>query len=136
MLKLQPLSTVPLRSPFTRVINFHQGNSFQCNLEESDVVKSKLFTSCICVFFIFFICRNMPGPSAPSSVLNIRMTNILMLLRKCCNHPYLLECPLEEGTLLRKVDEDMVNCSGKMLLLDRMLPLLKERGHKVHCKAI
>lgn len=75
--------------------------------------------------------RNMPGPSAPSSVLNIRMTNILMLLRKCCNHPYLLECPLEEGTLLRKVDEDLVNCSGKMLLLDRMLPSLKEGGHKV-----
>ncbi|KAK2547632.1 Lymphoid-specific helicase [Acropora cervicornis] len=79
---------------------------------------------------------NMPGPSAPSSVLNIRMTNILMLLRKCCNHPYLLECPLEEGTLLRKVDEDLVNCSGKMLLLDRMLPSLKEGGHKVQYKAI
>ena len=78
----------------------------------------------------------MPGPSAPSSVLNIRMTNILMLLRKCCNHPYLLECPLEEGTLLRKVDEDLVNCSGKMLLLDRMLPSLKEGGHKVQYKAI
>lgn len=75
--------------------------------------------------------RNSPGPSTPTSVLNIRMTNILMLLRKCCNHPYLLECPLEEGTLLRKVNEDMVTCSGKMLLLDRMLPKLKERGHKV-----
>lgn len=59
------------------------------------------------------------------------MTNILMLLRKCCNHPYLLECPVEEGTLLRKVDEELVTSSGKMLLLDRMLPVLKKRGHKV-----
>ncbi|CAH3196837.1 unnamed protein product, partial [Porites evermanni] len=75
--------------------------------------------------------RNSPCVSAPRSVVNVRMTNILMLLRKCCNHPYLLECPLEEGTLLRRVDEEIVTSSGKMLLLDRMLPVLKKRGHKV-----
>lgn len=30
-----------------------------------------------------------------------------------------------------KVDEDLVKNSGKFLLLDRMLPELKKRGHKV-----
>ena len=79
----------------------------------------------------FSVDRNSPCISAPSSVVNVRMTNILMLLRKCCNHPYLLECPLEEGTLLRRVNEEIVTSSGKMLLLDRMLPVLKRRGHKV-----
>ena len=80
---------------------------------------------------MFFGYRNSPCIRAPSAVVNVRMTNILMLLRKCCNHPYLLECPLEEGTLLRRVDEEIVTSSGKMLLLDRMLPVLKKRGHKV-----
>lgn len=82
-------------------------------------------------FFLQRNNRNAACTSAPGSVVNIRMTNILMLLRKCCNHPYLLECPLEQGTLLRKVDEKIVTSSGKMLLLDQMLPVLKQRGHKV-----
>ena len=55
----------------------------------------------------------------------------MMQLRKCCNHPYLIECPVEQETLLRKVDEELVTSCGKMLLLDRMLPELKRRGHKV-----
>ena len=25
------------------------------------------------------------------SILNIRLVNVMMMLRKCCNHPYLLE---------------------------------------------
>jgi len=59
------------------------------------------------------------------------MTNIMMQLRKCCNHPYLIECPVDQETLLRKVDEELVTSCGKMLLLDRMLPELKQRGNKV-----
>lgn len=30
-----------------------------------------------------------------------------------------------------KIDEDLVTNSGKFLILDRMLPELKTRGHKV-----
>jgi ATP-dependent DNA helicase len=26
-----------------------------------------------------------------SSIVNIKMTNVMMQLRKCCNHPYLLD---------------------------------------------
>ena len=79
-----------------------------------------------------FDCRNVATcTSAPTTVVSVRMTNIMMQLRKCCNHPYLIECPVEQETLLRKVDEGLVTCCGKMLLLDRMLPELKRRGHKV-----
>lgn len=35
-----------------------------------------------------------------------------------------------------KVDEDLVKNSGKFLLLDRMLPELKKRGHKVKLKIL
>lgn len=65
-----------------------------------------------------------------TSILNIRMQNRMMQLRKCVNHPYLLEFPLtSDGDF--KIDEEIVTSSGKMLLLDRMLPALLRDGHKV-----
>eukprot|EP01135_Chromosphaera_perkinsii_P010814 Nk52_evm9s2241 gene=Nk52_evmTU9s2241 len=64
------------------------------------------------------------------SVVNVSFRNILMDLRKCCNHPYLLDYPLDAcGDYL--MNEELCKCSGKLLILDRMLPALKERGHKV-----
>ncbi|NXP77885.1 HELLS helicase, partial [Ramphastos sulfuratus] len=65
------------------------------------------------------------------SEVNLKLQNVMMLLRKCCNHPYLIEYPLDPATQQFKVDEDLVKNSGKFLLLDRMLPELKKRGHKV-----
>lgn len=32
---------------------------------------------------------------------------------------------------LKQIDEQLVEASGKFLVLDRMLPELKKRGHKV-----
>ena len=65
------------------------------------------------------------------AVVTIRLQNILMQLRKCCNHPYLLEYPLDPNTKEYLIDENLVRHSGKMLLLDRMLPELRKHGHKV-----
>uniref|UniRef100_A0A803KL40 Proliferation-associated SNF2-like protein n=2 Tax=Xenopus tropicalis TaxID=8364 RepID=A0A803KL40_XENTR len=65
------------------------------------------------------------------SEVNLKMRNIMMLLRKCCNHPYLIEYPLDPLTQDFKIDEELVNSSGKFLLLDRLLPEMKKRGHKV-----
>ena len=55
----------------------------------------------------------------------------MMVLRKSCNHPYLLEYPLDPKTDDFLIDEDLVKNSGKLLLMDRMLPELKKQGHKV-----
>ncbi|XP_048864717.1 lymphoid-specific helicase isoform X2 [Brienomyrus brachyistius] len=65
------------------------------------------------------------------SQINLKLQNILMLLKKCCNHPYLIEYPLDPTTQEFKIDEQLVETSGKFLILDRMLPELKKRGHKV-----
>nr|XP_014337493.1 PREDICTED: lymphoid-specific helicase isoform X3 [Bos mutus] len=65
------------------------------------------------------------------SEVNLKLQNIMMLLRKCCNHPYLIEYPIDPVTQEFKVDEELVTNSGKFLILDRMLPELKTRGHKV-----
>nr|XP_046257522.1 lymphoid-specific helicase isoform X2 [Scatophagus argus] len=63
--------------------------------------------------------------------INLKLQNILMLLKRCCNHPYLVEYPLDPATQDFKIDEELVQSSGKFLILDRLLPALKKRGHKV-----
>mmetsp|Transcript_6329 Transcript_6329/g.15442 ORF Transcript_6329/g.15442 Transcript_6329/m.15442 type:complete len:741 (+) Transcript_6329:87-2309(+) len=61
----------------------------------------------------------------------IRLNNILMQLRKCCNHPFLFEWPTDEGGQ-EVVDERIVTCCGKMVLLDRIMTKLREEGgHQV-----
>uniref|UniRef100_A0A8C1JHL9 Helicase, lymphoid specific n=1 Tax=Cyprinus carpio TaxID=7962 RepID=A0A8C1JHL9_CYPCA len=63
--------------------------------------------------------------------VNLKLQNILMLLKRCCNHAYLIEYPLDPTTGEFKIDEQLVETSGKFLILDRILPELKKRGHKV-----
>ncbi|XP_075932978.1 lymphoid-specific helicase isoform X3 [Anarhichas minor] len=75
-----------------------------------------------------------PVPDVQSPLdaqINLKLQNILMLLRKTCNHPYLVEYPLDPATQEFKIDEQLVQSSGKFLILDRLLPALKERGHKI-----
>ena len=68
---------------------------------------------------------------APTSERRIKIANILMLLRKTCNHPYLVEYPLVVETGDYRMDEELITCCGKTLVLDQMLKALKERSHKV-----
>ena len=91
--------------------------------------------------------------------------NVSMMLRHCCNHPWLIK-EVEEGALanlevessvrpprterefndpvywhqqlesMRKADmnryfDRLVHSSGKMVLLDKLLPKLKREGHRV-----
>jgi len=63
-------------------------------------------------------------------VQSLRLQNIMMQLRKVCNHPYLFDYPCEDnGDLI--IDDELVRSSGKLLLLDRLIPILIERGHKI-----
>ena len=54
------------------------------------------------------------------------LMNKLMQMRKVCNHPYLFS-PNGEYT----IDENLIRASGKLVLLDHVLPKLKESGHRV-----
>ncbi|KAG5861954.1 hypothetical protein JTB14_015228 [Gonioctena quinquepunctata] len=66
-------------------------------------------------------------------ITRLTMTNTIMMFRKIVDHPYLVHFPLdpdsEEKQLL--VDENLIQHSGKMMVLDAMLSKLKEGGHKV-----
>lgn len=54
-----------------------------------------------------------------------------MQLRKVCSHPFLFDWPTDPKTHDPVVDEELVNASGKMMILDRLLSELFRRGHKV-----
>jgi len=60
-------------------------------------------------------------PTAPARGLN----NIVMQLRKVCNHPMLFS---QEGY---QINETIIRSSAKVALLDQMLHKLKAAGHRV-----
>lgn len=59
----------------------------------------------------------------------MRLQNILMQLRKCTNHPYLFD-GAEPGPPYTTEKHLVDNC-GKMVILDKLLPRLKEQGSRV-----
>ncbi|KAK5942442.1 chromatin remodeling complex Adenosinetriphosphatase [Knufia obscura] len=58
-----------------------------------------------------------------------RLLNIVMQLRKCCNHPYLFD-GAEPGPPYT-TDEHLVENAGKMIILDKILKKMKEQGSRV-----
>lgn len=58
-----------------------------------------------------------------------RLLNIVMQLRKCCNHPYLFQ-GAEPGPPYF-TGEHLVENAGKLVLLDKLLPKLQQRGSRV-----
>lgn len=58
-----------------------------------------------------------------------RLLNIVMQLRKCCNHPYLFD-GAEPGPPFT-TDEHLIFNSGKMIILDKMLKKFRSEGSRV-----
>jgi len=63
------------------------------------------------------------------------LNNLEMQLRKCCNHPFLIkeiEAELTKDCLTPEEKfNKMIESSGKMILLNKLLPKLKAEGKKV-----
>lgn len=58
-----------------------------------------------------------------------RLLNIVMQLRKCCNHPYLFE-GAEPGPPYT-TDVHLIENAGKMIILDKLLERAKKNGSRV-----
>ena len=67
----------------------------------------------------------LPGYNEKKSML----MNVIMQLKKCCNHPYLF--PEAEPGPPYTTDEHLVQNCGKMILLDKLLKKLKEQKSRV-----
>ncbi|KAK1787712.1 hypothetical protein P4O66_015934 [Electrophorus voltai] len=65
--------------------------------------------------------------NSAGKVDKMRLLNILMQLRKCCNHPYLFD-GAEPGPPYT-TDMHLVTNSGKMLALHKLLPKVKEQDY-------
>lgn len=58
-----------------------------------------------------------------------KLNNLLMQMRKCCNHPYLFDGV--EDRSLDPLGEHLITSCGKLVLLDKLLRRLQERGSRV-----
>jgi ATP-dependent DNA helicase len=76
------------------------------------------------------ICCIMYSWITEKEVSSKKLGNPLMQLRLVCNSPHNFYNPWSSGNG-ESVDESLVTASGKMLLLDQLLPALFARGHKV-----
>lgn len=65
------------------------------------------------------------------SVNNMALQNVIMQLRKVASHPFLFDWPIDHRTGHAVTNKDLVEASGKMLLLERLLDALFQRKHKV-----
>ncbi|XP_037624588.1 chromodomain-helicase-DNA-binding protein 2 isoform X2 [Sebastes umbrosus] len=58
--------------------------------------------------------------------------NIVMELKKCCNHSFLIKQPDDvENETQKEHLQSLVKGSGKLVLLDKLLTRLRERGNRV-----
>ncbi|EER27189.1 SNF2 family N-terminal domain containing protein [Coccidioides posadasii C735 delta SOWgp] len=65
---------------------------------------------------------------AKKEIASKKLQNPLMQARLACNSPHNFYWPWDEES---DIDESLVTASGKMLLLDRLVPCLLSKGHKV-----
>jgi ATP-dependent DNA helicase len=90
-------------------------------------------STCRSCFASRFVIRSadVGVSSAVKQVNNMKLQNTVMQLRKVCSHTFLFDWPLDPRTHQPILDEDLVNASGKMMVLDRLLCELFRRKHKV-----
>ncbi|KAK4515509.1 uncharacterized protein ATC70_010459 [Mucor velutinosus] len=77
------------------------------------------------------IARREKRVNAVKQINNMHLQNLVMQLRKVCNHPFLFDWPLDPKTDQPLISNELAAQSGKVLLLDRLLTGLFDRGHKV-----
>ncbi|KAJ5676968.1 uncharacterized protein N7477_002601 [Penicillium maclennaniae] len=66
---------------------------------------------------------------AKKEISQKKMQNPVMQARLACNSPHNFYWPWTDAS--SAVDESLVSSSGKMLLLDRLIPCLLKKGHKI-----
>ncbi|XP_071548739.1 chromodomain-helicase-DNA-binding protein Mi-2 homolog [Panulirus ornatus] len=85
-------------------------------------------------YYKYILTRNFEALNSRGGGQQVSLLNIVMDLKKCCNHPYLFPAAAEEAPKLPNgmyVTKDLVKASGKFILLESMLEKLKRDGHRV-----
>uniref|UniRef100_A0A8C1QAR7 Chromodomain helicase DNA binding protein 2 n=1 Tax=Cyprinus carpio TaxID=7962 RepID=A0A8C1QAR7_CYPCA len=83
-------------------------------------------------FYKWILTRNYKALSKGTRGSSSGFLNIVMELKKCCNHGFLIKQPEErENERTQEYLQSLVRGSGKLVLLDKLLTRLRERGNRV-----
>ncbi|XP_071040279.1 chromodomain-helicase-DNA-binding protein Mi-2 homolog isoform X4 [Parasteatoda tepidariorum] len=85
-------------------------------------------------YYKFILTRNFEALNAKGGGHQVSLLNIMMDLKKCCNHPYLFPAAAQEAPKLPNGAYEgsaLIKACGKLLLLSKMLRKLNNEGHRV-----
>ena len=85
-------------------------------------------------YYRHILTRNFEALNSKGGGANVSLLNIMMELKKCANHPYLFNTAYEEAPKnLNGVPDgaQLIKSCGKLVLLEKMLKILKDTGHRV-----
>ncbi|KAM9326735.1 chromodomain-helicase-DNA-binding protein 4 [Gastrophryne carolinensis] len=85
-------------------------------------------------YYKFILTRNFEALNARGGGNQVSLLNVVMDLKKCCNHPYLFPVAAMEAPKMPNGMYDgsaLIKGAGKLMLLQKMLRKLKDDGHRV-----
>lgn len=85
-------------------------------------------------YYKHILARNYEALNSRGGGQQVSLLNIVMDLKKCCNHPYLFPSASEEAAKMPNGMYEVLNLTkacGKFVLLESMLKRLKRDGHRV-----
>ncbi|XP_017163082.1 chromodomain-helicase-DNA-binding protein 4a isoform X2 [Poecilia reticulata] len=85
-------------------------------------------------YYKFILTKNFEALNTKGGGNQVSLLNVVMDLKKCCNHPYLFPAAAMEAPKMPNGMYDgsaLTKSSGKLLLLQKMMRKLKEGGHRV-----
>ncbi|XP_018079795.1 chromodomain helicase DNA binding protein 4 L homeolog isoform X1 [Xenopus laevis] len=85
-------------------------------------------------YYKFILTRNFEALNTRGGGNQVSLLNVVMDLKKCCNHPYLFPVAAMEAPKMPNGMYDgsaLIKGAGKLFLLQKMLRKLKDDGHRV-----
>ncbi|CAH0765490.1 unnamed protein product [Bemisia tabaci] len=85
-------------------------------------------------YYKYILTRNYEALNPKGGGQQVSLLNIMMDLKKCCNHPYLFPAAAQEapsGPNGAYEIQALTKAAGKLVLLQKMLKKLRDEGHRV-----
>ncbi|XP_022176627.1 chromodomain-helicase-DNA-binding protein Mi-2 homolog isoform X2 [Myzus persicae] len=85
-------------------------------------------------YYKYILTRNFEALNPRGGGQQVSLLNIMMDLKKCCNHPYLFPAAAQEApTTINGSYEigGLTRAAGKLVLLSKMLRILNDTNHRV-----
>ncbi|XP_034241985.1 chromodomain-helicase-DNA-binding protein Mi-2 homolog isoform X2 [Thrips palmi] len=85
-------------------------------------------------YYKYILTKNFEALNPKGGGQQMSLLNIMMDLKKCCNHPYLFPVAAQEAPVNANGQYEvngLIKASGKLTLLSKMLRKLHDTGHRV-----